>query len=136
MHIHFFCQILNHLGSYSCIIYLSCFCFMYFFTLYLFLYVSVFVEKFYGRFCWDCNRKVTSCGKGYSAQSNSSFELLYYLIVFFIRKFFSKSETNVVNIQVSNEAEHCLTIVLSQYDPFRCLSVCGPKPIVHKFIKK
>lgn len=27
-------------------------------------------------------------------------------------------------IQVSNDAEHCLTIVLSQYDPFRCLSVC------------
>ncbi|MCI04136.1 CLIP-associated protein-like, partial [Trifolium medium] len=26
--------------------------------------------------------------------------------------------------KVSNEAEHCLTIVLSQNDPFRCLSVC------------
>lgn len=25
--------------------------------------------------------------------------------------------------QVSSEAEHCLSIVLSQYDPFRCLSV-------------
>ncbi|KAG2405967.1 CLIP-associated protein [Vigna angularis] len=28
--------------------------------------------------------------------------------------------------KVSNEAEHCLTIVLSQYDPFRCLSVIVP----------
>ncbi|XP_058749347.1 CLIP-associated protein-like isoform X2 [Vicia villosa] len=28
--------------------------------------------------------------------------------------------------KVSNEAEHCLTIVLSQYDPFRCLSVIAP----------
>ncbi|KAI4300112.1 hypothetical protein L6164_033526 [Bauhinia variegata] len=28
--------------------------------------------------------------------------------------------------KVSNEAEHCLTIVLSQYDPFRCLSVVVP----------
>ncbi|RVX19154.1 CLIP-associated protein [Vitis vinifera] len=28
--------------------------------------------------------------------------------------------------KVSNEAEHCLTIVLSQYDPFRCLSVIIP----------
>lgn len=27
-------------------------------------------------------------------------------------------------IQVSNEAEQCLTVVLSQYDPFRCLTVC------------
>lgn len=26
-------------------------------------------------------------------------------------------------IQVAHEAEHCLTNVLSQYDPFRCLSV-------------
>lgn len=30
----------------------------------------------------------------------------------------------LIHIQVSNEAEHCLTVVLSQYDPFRCLSVC------------
>lgn len=30
----------------------------------------------------------------------------------------------LVYVQVSNEAEHCLTVVLSQYDPFRCLSVC------------
>ncbi|KAK0581454.1 hypothetical protein LWI29_013990 [Acer saccharum] len=28
--------------------------------------------------------------------------------------------------KVSNEAEHCLTVVLSQYDPFRCLSVIVP----------
>ncbi|KAI3694364.1 hypothetical protein L1987_77329 [Smallanthus sonchifolius] len=28
--------------------------------------------------------------------------------------------------KVSNEAEHCITIVLSQYDPFRCLSVIVP----------
>ncbi|XP_015575957.2 CLIP-associated protein isoform X2 [Ricinus communis] len=28
--------------------------------------------------------------------------------------------------KVSNEAEHCLSIVLSQYDPFRCLSVVVP----------
>ncbi|CAJ2632811.1 unnamed protein product [Trifolium pratense] len=28
--------------------------------------------------------------------------------------------------KVSNEAEHCLTIVLSLYDPFRCLSVIVP----------
>uniref|UniRef100_A0A7N0SYI6 TOG domain-containing protein n=1 Tax=Kalanchoe fedtschenkoi TaxID=63787 RepID=A0A7N0SYI6_KALFE len=28
--------------------------------------------------------------------------------------------------KVSNEAEHCLTIVLSQYDPVRCLSVIVP----------
>ncbi|XP_058094985.1 CLIP-associated protein-like [Magnolia sinica] len=28
--------------------------------------------------------------------------------------------------KVSNEAEHCLTIVLSQYDPYRCLSVVVP----------
>ncbi|KAE8685329.1 CLIP-associated protein [Hibiscus syriacus] len=28
--------------------------------------------------------------------------------------------------KVSNEAEHCLNIVLSQYDPFRCLSVIVP----------
>nr|KJB10991.1 hypothetical protein B456_001G235400 [Gossypium raimondii] len=27
--------------------------------------------------------------------------------------------------KVSNEAEHCLNTVLSEYDPFRCLSVCG-----------
>lgn len=26
-------------------------------------------------------------------------------------------------VQVANEAEHCLTMVLSLYDPFRCLSV-------------
>lgn len=28
--------------------------------------------------------------------------------------------------KIANEAEHCLTIVLSQYDPFRCLSVIVP----------
>ncbi|KAJ1416845.1 Vacuole morphology and inheritance protein 14, Fab1-binding region [Sesbania bispinosa] len=28
--------------------------------------------------------------------------------------------------KVSNEAEHCLTIILSQHDPFRCLSVIVP----------
>nr|GMD73114.1 CLIP-associated protein-like [Ipomoea batatas] len=28
--------------------------------------------------------------------------------------------------KVASEAEHCLTIVLSQYDPFRCLSVITP----------
>ncbi|KAL3725153.1 hypothetical protein ACJRO7_030207 [Eucalyptus globulus] len=28
--------------------------------------------------------------------------------------------------KVSNEAEHCLSIVLSKYDPFRCLSVIVP----------
>ncbi|KAL0370433.1 UNVERIFIED_CONTAM: CLIP-associated protein [Sesamum angustifolium] len=27
--------------------------------------------------------------------------------------------------KVANESEHCLTIVLSQYDPFRCLSLVG-----------
>ncbi|MBA0704850.1 hypothetical protein Golax_017077, partial [Gossypium laxum] len=27
--------------------------------------------------------------------------------------------------KVSNEAEHCLNTVLSEYDPFRCLSVCA-----------
>ncbi|CAM8960224.1 unnamed protein product [Rhodiola kirilowii] len=32
--------------------------------------------------------------------------------------------------KVSNEAEHCLTIVLSQYDPFRCLSVIVPLLVV------
>ncbi|KAF8007026.1 hypothetical protein BT93_K1129 [Corymbia citriodora subsp. variegata] len=29
-------------------------------------------------------------------------------------------------VKVSNEAEHCLSIVLSKYDPFRCLSVIVP----------
>ncbi|XP_043723003.1 CLIP-associated protein-like [Telopea speciosissima] len=28
--------------------------------------------------------------------------------------------------KVSNESEHCLTVVLSQYDPFRCLTVIVP----------
>ncbi|XP_050367092.1 CLIP-associated protein isoform X2 [Argentina anserina] len=28
--------------------------------------------------------------------------------------------------QVSNESEHCLSVVVSQYDPFRCLSVIVP----------
>lgn len=28
--------------------------------------------------------------------------------------------------KVSNEAEHCLSVVFSQYDPFRCLSVIVP----------
>ncbi|XP_048138801.1 CLIP-associated protein-like isoform X1 [Rhodamnia argentea] len=28
--------------------------------------------------------------------------------------------------KVSNDGEHCLTVVLSQYDPFRCLSVIVP----------
>ncbi|KAI4319340.1 hypothetical protein MLD38_032947 [Melastoma candidum] len=28
--------------------------------------------------------------------------------------------------KVSNDAEHCLSVVLSQYDPFRCLSVIVP----------
>ncbi|XP_071696556.1 CLIP-associated protein-like isoform X2 [Rutidosis leptorrhynchoides] len=28
--------------------------------------------------------------------------------------------------KVSSEAEHCITVVLSQYDPFRCLSVIVP----------
>ncbi|MFS7930334.1 putative armadillo-like helical, CLASP domain, TOG domain-containing protein [Helianthus anomalus] len=28
--------------------------------------------------------------------------------------------------KVSNEAEHCLTVILSQHDPFRCLSVIVP----------
>lgn len=28
--------------------------------------------------------------------------------------------------KVSNEAEHCINVVLSQYDPFRCLSVIVP----------
>lgn len=30
-----------------------------------------------------------------------------------------------ISFQVSSEAEQCLTTVLSQYDPFRCLSVCS-----------
>ncbi|KAJ8749496.1 hypothetical protein K2173_025691 [Erythroxylum novogranatense] len=34
--------------------------------------------------------------------------------------------TKDITSKVSNEAEHCLTIVLSQYDPFRCLSVVVP----------
>uniref|UniRef100_A0A2N9HLU7 TOG domain-containing protein n=1 Tax=Fagus sylvatica TaxID=28930 RepID=A0A2N9HLU7_FAGSY len=34
--------------------------------------------------------------------------------------------TKDIDPKVSNEAEHCLTIVLSQYDPFRCLSVIVP----------
>lgn len=34
--------------------------------------------------------------------------------------------TKDVVLQVSNESEHCLSIVLSQYDPFRCLSVIVP----------
>ncbi|KGN44556.1 CLIP-associated protein isoform X1 [Cucumis sativus] len=34
--------------------------------------------------------------------------------------------TNDIIPKVSNDAEHCLTIVLSQYDPFRCLSVIAP----------
>lgn len=34
--------------------------------------------------------------------------------------------TKAIVPKVSNEAEHCLTIVLSQYDPFRCLSVIVP----------
>ncbi|KAJ9565008.1 hypothetical protein OSB04_000974 [Centaurea solstitialis] len=34
--------------------------------------------------------------------------------------------TNVTNPKVANEAEHCLNIVLSQYDPFRSLSVIIP----------
>jgi CLIP-associating protein 1/2 len=29
-------------------------------------------------------------------------------------------------LKVANEAEHCLTVVLAQYDPFRCLSVIVP----------
>ncbi|XP_068661311.1 CLIP-associated protein-like isoform X2 [Aristolochia californica] len=28
--------------------------------------------------------------------------------------------------KVSNEADHCLTVVLSQYDPYRCLTVIAP----------
>ncbi|XP_061359122.1 CLIP-associated protein-like [Gastrolobium bilobum] len=34
--------------------------------------------------------------------------------------------TNDIDPKVSNEAEHCVTIVLSQDDPFRCLSVIVP----------
>ncbi|XP_054805002.1 CLIP-associated protein isoform X2 [Prosopis cineraria] len=34
--------------------------------------------------------------------------------------------TKDIDPKVSNTAEHCLTIVLSQYDPFRCLSVIVP----------
>ncbi|XP_065637575.1 CLIP-associated protein isoform X3 [Quercus suber] len=34
--------------------------------------------------------------------------------------------TKDIDSKVSNEAEHCLTIVLSLYDPFRCLSVIVP----------
>ncbi|KAF7818501.1 CLIP-associated protein-like [Senna tora] len=34
--------------------------------------------------------------------------------------------TKDIDPKVSNAAEHCLTIVLSQYDPFRCLSVIVP----------
>ncbi|XAR58694.1 hypothetical protein NMG60_11014186 [Bertholletia excelsa] len=34
--------------------------------------------------------------------------------------------TKDMTAKVANEAEHCLTIVLSQYDPFRCLSVIIP----------
>ncbi|KVH94301.1 Armadillo-like helical [Cynara cardunculus var. scolymus] len=34
--------------------------------------------------------------------------------------------TKVTNPKVASEAEHCLTIVLSQYDPFRSLSVIIP----------
>ncbi|KAM7521779.1 hypothetical protein LguiA_011681 [Lonicera macranthoides] len=34
--------------------------------------------------------------------------------------------TRDIVLKVANEADHCLTIVLSQYDPFRCLSVIVP----------
>ncbi|XP_009799876.1 CLIP-associated protein [Nicotiana tabacum] len=34
--------------------------------------------------------------------------------------------TKDVALKVANEAEHCLTMVLSLYDPFRCLSVVVP----------
>ncbi|KAF8402021.1 hypothetical protein HHK36_012972 [Tetracentron sinense] len=34
--------------------------------------------------------------------------------------------TNDMVVKVSNEAENCLTLVLSQYDPFRCLTVIAP----------
>ncbi|PRQ55989.1 putative armadillo-like helical protein [Rosa chinensis] len=39
--------------------------------------------------------------------------------------------------QVANESEHCSSIVLSLYDPFRCLSVCihsGSPPSLAKFL--
>ncbi|XP_047940470.1 CLIP-associated protein [Salvia hispanica] len=41
-----------------------------------------------------------------------------------IEKLLSVTKDNV--LKVSNESEHCLMIVLSQYDPFRCLSVIVP----------
>uniref|UniRef100_A0A2P2MUH6 TOG domain-containing protein n=1 Tax=Rhizophora mucronata TaxID=61149 RepID=A0A2P2MUH6_RHIMU len=41
-----------------------------------------------------------------------------------IEKLLHANKDNVA--KVSNEAEHCLTIALSQYDPFRCLSVVVP----------
>ncbi|KAK6164363.1 hypothetical protein DH2020_001227 [Rehmannia glutinosa] len=36
--------------------------------------------------------------------------------------------------KVSSESEHCLTIVLSQYDPFRCLSVSSTSGLLHLVI--
>jgi len=48
---------------------------------------------------------------------------LFFFCLFYIVAFFSISGISPL-LQVSNEAEHCLTSVLSQNDPFRCLSVC------------
>ncbi|KAI3747118.1 hypothetical protein L6452_09565 [Arctium lappa] len=36
------------------------------------------------------------------------------------------SVRSAISDQVSSEAEHCLTVVLSQYDSSRCLSVIVP----------
>lgn len=90
-----------------------------------------FVEKFHGRFCRDCNWKAASCCKGYGFQSNHFYPTLINFYFFF----FPKSESNLVIIQVTNEAEHCLTIVLSQYDPFRCLSVSARKTCIPLYTK-
>ena len=49
---------------------------------------------------------------------------IMFLIFFYVVAFFSQVLQFSPLLQVSNEAEHCLTIVLSQNDPFRCLSVC------------
>lgn len=126
MHIHFITNI-----ELSCIFY-SCFCFIFYFSLFTISCMYMFfVEKFHGRFCRDCNWKAASCCKGYGFQSNHFYPTLINFYFFF----FPKSESNLVIIQVTNEAEHCLTIVLSQYDPFRCLSVSARKTCIPLYTK-
>ncbi|XP_042048444.1 CLIP-associated protein-like isoform X1 [Salvia splendens] len=51
-------------------------------------------------------------------------ESMEYSVEIVIEKLLNVTKDNV--LKVSNESERCLTIVLSQYDPFRCLSVIVP----------